>query len=286
MIKFNAPLNFIGILYKLKIFHYLFSVNPVRFHLINGLNAQDISYSTFINTNRTSKQTSLNRFKDLEEITVEILRKVKNPKILDVGVSNGITTYELYKLLKKEIKHFQLHATDKYPFIFYVEKRNMTLILDDNQRIKSIYWGILFLSENLSWNYFLSKILFKISMPLISIKNFEIKKYYLFNQKFKKLIDKSEIIFHHQDIGQNFSQKNFHFIRIMNLLNLSYFHENEIESILKNIIQNIEDQGILLVGRTFKEQNKYSVFKKNKTKFNLIFNKNGGSEIEKLILNI
>lgn len=286
MIKFNAPLSFIGVLSRLKIFHFLFSVNPVRFHLIKSLNVQDIAYGTFINTNRTSKQTSLNRFKDLEEITIEILSKVNNPKILDVGVSNGITTYELYQLLKKEIKHFQLHATDKYPYISYVEKRNMTLILDDNQKIKSIYWGILFLSENLSWNYFLSKFLFKISTNFISFKDFEIKKYLLFNQEFKKLVDKNEIVFHHQDIEQNFSQKNFHFIRIMNLLNLSYFYENEIESILTNIIQNIEDQGILLVGRTLKEQNKYSVFKKNKTKFNLIFNKNGGSEIEKLILKI
>ena len=65
MIKFSANNSILKLFGNKRWFHYLFTVEPTTINKIQDKNLLEVAYSTLIMENKTSKQTSNNRFKEL-----------------------------------------------------------------------------------------------------------------------------------------------------------------------------------------------------------------------------
>mgnify|MGYP001089544255 CR=1 FL=1 len=284
MIKLNSSISTLKLIGKYNWFHYFFIIDPIKLKLIKDSKLAAIAFSTLIMENNTSKQTNVNRFKDLEEITIKYLTESLDYKILDIGVSSGITSCELLELLKKRDIQFTLYATDKYPEIKFYKNIFFTAYLDSNNKVKSIYTGLFFFSDLLSWKYFLSKLFFKILSKFIVIKNNKVDHCSLLYQNFNELILNKKIVFFEHDIINPLNEKNFELVRVMNLLNLGYFSNDFITTSIENIKKSIKENGMLLVGRTINGKNHASLYKLKRDKFTLIESVNRGSEIHDLII--
>jgi hypothetical protein len=284
MLKWNVSVTFFNLFANYNIFFYLFSLNPIKFKLITDKKLAEKAFSSIIMPNKTSKQTGFNRFKELDNIILESLKHFDKYKILDVGISNGITTCELRDMLISNKKKFSLYATDKYPNIFYVKNHFFTAFLDNQYNVKSIYSGFFYLSDYLSWKYFISKILFKLLRHSIRVEKNKTLKINLFYSEFEQLINSNDIKFFEHDIIEPFPQTSFEFVRIMNLLNLNYFSKEFIKIALNNIKLAMKDNGILLIGRTINGSNHASLYKFKESKFVLLHKVNSGSEIHNLIV--
>ena len=284
MIKWNASLTFVRLFGKNNFFPYLFTVNPVKLKSLKDKKLIEKVFNSIVMPNRTSKQTGINRFEELNQITFQSLKPFDECKILDMGISNGITTCELREFLISKEKKLNLYATDKYSKIFLVKNSFYTILLDAEYKIKSIYMGILYLSDYLSWKYFASKILFKLFALCIRIDKKKVFEINLFYSEFEQLINSNDIKFFEHDIIDPFPQTSFEFVRIMNLLNLSYFTKEFIENAIKNIKSIMKNEGVLLVGRTINGLNHASIYKLKESKFVLLHKVNNGSEIHNLII--
>jgi hypothetical protein len=284
MIKFSANNSILKLFGNKRWFHYLFTVEPTILNRIQDKNLLEVAYSTLIMENKTSKQTRKNRFKELDNLTLDVAKNFNHPNILDMGVSNGITTLELHELLSSSRINFSLSATDKFYKIQVFKNNLTTIVFDSNQKISAIHVLGIFLSDILSGKYFLSKILFKILSSILKIDLNKTMEVSLFHKSFQDLIVSKSITFLEYDIFEKNGTKTYDFIRVMNLLNLGYFEKEKIEIALKNIKSLLRNGGFLLVGRTFNDINDASVYKLDDTKFTLINSINSGSEIHHLII--
>jgi len=285
MVKFVASYTLLKYFGESRFFNYLFVVNPLKISEIRDINLMGIAYRTLVMPNKTTKQTSKKRFKELDNLTFDLLEKKVNPKVLDVGISSGLTTYELFQLLDSKRKNFQLDATDKYSKIkLYKTWFYCTII--NNQKIPiSIYWGGLYLSNLMSWKYFTSKILFKIISKFIIVNPKKIMEVPLFYSGFTKLVEKNKVRFFDHDVLKPFQFTNYDFIRVMNIINLSYFTEDQIQKAIANLRSTLKEGGVLMVGRTFHNQNHVSIYIKKGSKLVPKQHVNNGSEINEIVIN-
>ena len=121
---------------------------------------------------------------------------------------------------------------------------------------------------------------------LFDLMNVKLKKSKLLIENLNSI---SQIKFFEQDIF-NIDKKYFHFfdvVRVSNLLNYSYFSENQIKVAINNLKKISKENSIILINRTpnNSKNNTASFFRKKKGKFELIEDLNGGYEIKNLILN-
>lgn len=286
MIKFSANNSILKILGKKKWFHFLFTVNPTILNRIDEKILLEVAYSTLIMENKTSKQTTKNRFKELDNVTLDVVKLFNHPNILDMGVSSGITTSELYELLTSNRNKFCLSASDKYSKIQVLKNSFMTVVLDSNQKIFAIHVLGLFLSDLLSWKYLLSKVLFKISSKFIELDLNKTVEVSLLHKTFQDLIQNKSIKFFECDIFDKIDSNTYDFIRVMNLLNLGYFEKDKIIIALKNVKLSLRNGGYLLLGRTLNEINDAGVYRLVNNKFKLIRSINKGAEIHNLVISL
>lgn len=280
-----------------KLFSKISKINSIKnyfsFNLkyLKDLREEDL-FSSIIDEiklpNGSFKTTRTNRFIDLDQEIIKLLNIEKKYKIHDVAVSDGITSIELYNLLKANDIKFDLTISDKYSFIYSLQKWWGTKYYDSQGGM--IFFDFLGIRgcSYLSNRFFISKILGMIGFSNIgNIEELqEPKKVMLLNPAVVILIDKKEIEFIEYDIFSNkIPEEKYDLVRCMNILNPKYFEINTLNKGIYNLKESLNFNGILLIGRTAIESgvNNASFFKKRV--YNLVKMKdfNLGNEINELV---
>jgi hypothetical protein len=233
--------------------------------------------------NGTSKQTASGRFRNLDLLAADFLTHELN-LIHDVGVSSGVTSVELYSVLRDRGIPFKLMVSDKFSRFFFRGTMVRRIYAVDKTPLCA-YVGIC-ADRKYSWKFPISKILFtliwafeKSSSPFGEIS--------LFDFRLLELIRKGHVDELSFDIFSTSLPDRFTFVRCMNVLNLSYFKPDAISGALALLKSSLKDQGILLLGRTMPDgANAASFYRKVSGNFELIRDLNGGSEISHLVNSI
>ena len=275
---------------NLSIFYMVKSVPVVKFFFVfhlpsvkklnNKYDKLDFSFIRY--GDKTSKHTSANRFFDLDNLVLKNLNDTDN-KILDIGISSGITSYELYEKLIKAKKKFKLSLCDKFSK-FYYQSGFLDIVYDHKKNKKNIYFLKILFDPNLSPIFFISKFFYYI-ISLFGNRSSNYKEINLLDKKILTKIEKGEIEYFDLDIFNSFLKQKYSFIRCMNVLNLSYFSEDKILLGIKNIFKLLREEGYLIIGRTNdKGINNVSLYIKKKNKLKVLRKVNKGCDINHLIL--
>ena len=241
-------------------------------------------YKGILTSDGTSKHTAPGRFRDLDSLVVDYLSHESN-LIHDVAVSSGITSVELYSVLRDRGVPFKLMVSDKFSHYLY-RGTIVRRIYAVNKTLLFAYVGWILADRKCSWKFPISKFLFplvrafdKPSPPFREIP--------LYDFRLLELIRQGHVEELSYDIFSTSLPDRFTFVRCMNVLNLDYFKPDAIHRALSLLKNSLKDQGILLLGRTLPGgTNAVSFYKKVSDHFELIGDLNGGSEIRHLVESI
>ncbi len=239
--------------------------------------------SLYSNNNNTSKTTYGGRFVDLNNVLLKLIDNRKIIKIHDVAISSGVTTADLYNFLINNNINAQIDASDSFSTIEYYGD-NIKYFFDTNNNLIQIYFFRLFLGLKISNYFFISKLFFLLLKISKNTKQ-KRKKIFLFDKEFHKYYSSNQINYFDFDLFDiNHSNTKYDFIRVMNVLNLIYFTNQQIIFAVKNLIESLEDNGIILIGRTSLEGiNNATFYTKNNNKLISIKSINNGYEHDSLI---
>lgn len=241
-------------------------------------------YKGIVTSDGTTKHTAAGRFHDLDSLVVGHLSHESNV-IHDVAVSNGVTSVELYSVLRGCGVPFKLIISDKFSHYLYRGNR-VRKIYAVNKTLLFAYVGWILADRKCTWRFPISKLLFplvrafdKPSPPFGEIP--------LYESQLLALIRKGHVEELSYDIFSTSLPDTFTFVRCMNVLNLEYFKSDDISRALVLLKDSLKDQGVLLLGRTLPNGvNAVSFYKKVFGNLELIRDLNGGSEVRHLVENI
>lgn len=241
--------------------------------------------------NGSYKTTRVDRFGDIDTILIEMLSSKKSYKIHDIAVSDGITSIELQKRLEHNNINHTLTISDKFSKLYFNTRNGLSVYYDEDGNILMASFLGIHINERLSWKYFLSKFLGILFSKTLSNKrdkeSNKDKEILLLNPETREGITNGKIEFKYFDVfEQEASPTKYDIIRCMNILNPIYFNEAEIKRAIKSIAESLNDDGILIVGRTEIENNKNlaSIFRIKNSQLVLEKQFNAGAEIENLVL--
>ena len=269
-------------LIKVPIISKFFTQNIETFDNIDSLDVHDKLIRYFRYGDATGKETYFGRFDDLDKHIMKHLRN--NMSFHDIGCSSGVTSLDLLEKCKKSKIKLNLTISDKYTKLYFTGTF-FRKIYDTSRNLKQIYIGRLLLDKNISPLFFLSKFLFYPFSMLIS-KNLDLSNFRqisLMIPTIKVLHDSNDLEIVDYDIFSTPTRK-FNFVRCMNLLNRSYFSNDLIILGLRNLIQSLSQNGLLLIGRTDTNNiNNASLIKKVDDHLVVLNHFSGGVEIFDLI---
>lgn len=237
--------------------------------------------STFSNVSRYTRE---NRFKSLEKLFLNIISCNEITSILDVGVSTGETSVDLYRILPDNIK---LHISDPYSILYKRKLLVFNIYFDFLRELK----GIDFLGFPIKRKYsnrFLTRLaehFYTLFKPIQLGSSFV--KVLSLHKEAVKLIDEERIIWEDFDLfNLGKVEVKFDMIRVMNVLNHELFSPKEFRKAFKNILEILNPNGIIFLGRSVvnsPDKFSVSVFKRVDNRLIEIHNLNGGSDFRKYI---
>ena len=234
---------------RYKYFRSIFIFDITKSSEINDSDLYNKVISLYSNNNNTSKTTYEGRFDDLNHILLQLFDNKNTIKIHDVAVSSGITTSDLYKFLIKNNINTEIDASDRFSTIEYYGN-NVKYFFDSNNNIVQIYFYNIFLGLKISNIFFISKLFFYL-IKIFRNNNENRKKLFLFDKDFFELFNQKKIHYFDYDLFDlDIPEKKYNFIRVMNILNLIYFTEDKIVFAVKKLMESLEENGIMLIGRT------------------------------------
>ena len=254
--------------------------------------------------NGVTKTTDRNRMRNVDAWFLEFLPKDKLQRVLDVGISSGITTVELCELFDSKSIAYQMTGMDSdltaFLLIFsddksiLVDKKGNPIHFEINGKgfgyvkgtnLKHLVARTLLKSQS---SFFIN---FRLqgsleSIPKVNLKNrTEIHRIDLVCREIKenpsiKLLEDS--IFSEGDGNK------YNVIRAANILNKSYFSDEQLIDAVQKLGKRLETGGFLLICRTNIEgENNATLFKLTKeNKFEMVSRFGEGSEVEDLVLGI
>jgi hypothetical protein len=177
----------------------------------------------------------------------------------------------------------EFYISDKYSK-FFISNGCITRIYSADYTLMHFYlFNFLYADNKISNWFFLSKILFHI-LNLIPVRSVapltqmtEIK---LYNGKVIDALDTGKIHELEYDVLHTRTDRKFTFIRAMNILNRIYFTEEEILRALGNILYTLEENGLLLSGRTSKSVNHVTFYRKVNSRLVILETVNNGSDTD------
>ena len=109
MIKFGLKnASFLALMAKMPILKHFFVLRvSEKFHHVSQEDVLNKFYQDIFVSSKTSKKTHANRFNDLDKYSLSFLNEVGENTLHDVAVSSGISSFELYTVLKKEKYNFE-----------------------------------------------------------------------------------------------------------------------------------------------------------------------------------
>lgn len=259
-------------------------------------------FSSIKLANGTTKTTDRNRMRDVDRWLYEFLPKTKVQKILDVGISSGITTVELCELLDEKNTPYAVAAMDS-------DLTAYLLILGDGESVLVDRRGnpIHFEMNGKGFGYVKgTNVKHRAERAFLKFKtkmlvNFRLKND--FNRP-KNTAEKNDLevraiklvcreitenprikLLEESVFAENAAEK-YGVIRAANILNKGYFSDAQLLEAVRKLAGRLEPNGFLLVCRTNSEgENNASLFRLNReNEFKLTGRFGEGSEIENLVL--
>lgn len=257
-------------------------------------------FSSLMTRNKTYKTTFHNRFSDINTMLREYLLRhgPSAPRIMDVGVSSGISTVELYDDLNQGGLEAEILATDILvdASLVRVFPGCHTLVDPDGFPLRldlpfvsmkpwvtrGDYYNGMFLVRKLANALFTHRVRRVMRKP----DDHRIRRVKLVTPR---ALSKTGINICRDDISQYKTEyaSNFDFIRAANVLNKGYFPPGQLVKMITHIAQYLrEPHGSLLVVRTHDDRSNHGTLfslGENK-KFEVVQRYGNGSEIEDVVL--
>jgi hypothetical protein len=247
------------------------------------------------------KRTYSKRFEDFDASALECIQShfSKNNsgpfRIHDVGVSDATTACDFFERFVKIIPDISYDASDYEPEYYIIEKDGFKIVLSPRGFLCEVVWENFVLTNAVNVVlkiFFMNKVIrFFLNNRIHSLqKDFEdkklrAKKMRLFSKKALNL-ESSDTRFHlkKHNLLDNFDQE-YHVVRAMNVLNLTYFNEQQFAQIVENIFNALYNGGLFVTGSN---QNAGScvnggIYKKNEKGFEELWRSGSGSVIDNII---
>ena len=208
------------------------------------------------------KRTYRKRFDVFDESACELIRdrfsRDEPLAVLDCGISDGRTAADFFQKLAGAYGELKYLGTDYDPYVKVVRDRAITVVFSSkNQPVQMIRPPFVFnLKQPDRWNRypanrFLADVLYKRYVPAM-LKQIEEshsgETIALFCDDATKLAARDQrFCLESYDVLQS-SPGRYHVIRMMNLLNPTYFSEAEFDRIIANVRNGLVDGGLFVVG--------------------------------------
>ncbi len=211
-------LNFVE---RLSFFKHFFIAQIDVISQINSDSLLDRVFTATFVTSGTSKQTAKGRFAELDLQTLRWIGAQESPRIHDIAVSSGITSYELFSFLKAQKKNYKGVISDKYSSVF-VSDEPIKKVFDAEGTLVFAYVAFLFASPR---NRFfpLSKFIFSFLDKEKKENLDSCKEVKLYHPLILDLLKTKEIEEIYYDVFDTQLDSQFSFVRCMNVLNSTYF---------------------------------------------------------------
>ena len=227
-----------------------------------------------------SRLTWSGRFEALDGELAQLLDR--RCLILDVAVSSGETTLDLFLVLKKSGQYFQLSMCDPWSKVF-IRRGLITSIRNEFGGFILHRVGPLVFSRNLRWIWALSKVSGMLLNKALQQRDWGDKHSLLRPEVETRLVNR-EFSWISWDAFQGPTETRYDVIRVMNLLNEKLFSRIKIERAVANAHASLTEQGILLIGQTDHQGvTAATFFRKDDKGFREVKAVNGGTKLANLI---
>ena len=266
-------------------------------------------------SNRVARTTARNRFTRLDSETIPSLAKVypatSSLVVEDYAVSNGLTAIEWYETLRSYYRDVWFTASDHILFLIEVrsQSRGTYIVEPDGTPIQYIcppFVVSLVESPHFAFpvNRFLQRSAIrewknsfaeKFHLPAewssldlrqewISVPPFTMRQLPLIHPEVLRLRSERFRLRKHSIFSP--LPVPVDVIRTMNILNLAYFSEPQLQLAIRSVYQSLHTGGIWIVGRTLDEElsrHEVTVFRKTLEGWEVLFRVGSGSEIEQIV---
>ncbi len=242
------------------------------------------------------KRTYSKRFNLFDKKVYEILkqkfRSMDSIKAHDVGVSDGRTSVDFFTKVYVLFPKIQFTASDYNPTIKILKTKRLKVALtESNQLLEITYSPFVFNAvkrdsyRHYPLNHVIRKIieLFLVAPLLRSYQKgiVKAKSVFLFAPSAINLQKKNQHFNLSQHDVLNPFKETYTFIRAMNVLNPSYFSNDDFQKIVQHMYDGLENNGLLITGSNQEANSTVdgAVYKKNKNGFGLVWTSGKGSQI-------
>ncbi|MHB1586408.1 MAG: ATP/GTP-binding protein [Acidiferrobacteraceae bacterium] len=267
---------------------------------------EEAFFSSLKLRNGTFKTTFPGRFFDINKQIIDLLKAgdIRVDNLLDIGISSGVSTLELYDELTSAGYRTRITGTDLMVDARIVSVFPRCFALMDSTgyplRFDFFKWGLapwIVVDDYRSTGFFVLRKLLNVIFHY-RLKAICKSPHHAFRDV--KLItprlgDNTNISVRQDDItklNESFCDK-FNFIRAANILNRGYFSEKELAAILSNVKRYLtKPRGHLLIMRTLEDENDRHIWNNHGTLFSVdnhekceIVRRFGlGSEVDDIVL--
>lgn len=220
----------------------------------------------------SSRETASKRLEKTHNIIYKLVNDKKIVKILDIGVSDGTTTYDLYKYLKKKNINSKITISELILGIYRFSSQKIILFTNENFQIfKFVVCNIIF-DKNLSpLKYLISFFGFYFFKPILIMLKYTDSKYIkVFDDKIEELLKEKKILKTNLNINNiKYVSKKYDLIRAFNILNKKNFN-NMIQNNLKNVKKILKPNSYFITGYNFRNNLYIYIYKYYYKEFKLI----------------
>lgn len=259
---------------------FVFKINYIHSIKDNALRSE--LYAAIYTERNIAKSTAVNRFLDIDDVSIQYMHKADINIVHDIAVSSGITSVELFDKIRQSGRHVDLFISDKYS-TYYFAGNFITRVFNVNKKLTCGYICSILADYNINRIFFISHLLCHLLNMLPLPKRLE--KISLYDQKTMSYLSANLIREISYDLFDSSIREDFTFVRCMNLLQSGYLREEQIKDALENIKLSLKEGGILQVGRTLQDgTNNVSFYQKKGCRFIAIKHINKGFENDTFVL--
>jgi hypothetical protein len=213
--------------------------------------ADRIVSSVWVDRAALSKETAAGRFRDLDDMLIDLIRQVPNPVIHDVAVSNGITSLELLDRLRAAGIPARLYISDKFARCVSVRRGLVARVYDAYGSLLHARVGVVLADRQASWRFPVSRVLFRLlGERAPSVTDADVTEIVLYDRWVRDALDAGVMTNLEYDVFSSRVDIEFDFVRCMNTITRKNFSPERIAAAVANLQRSIKPSGLLLVGRT------------------------------------
>lgn len=247
------------------------------------------------------KRTYAKRFEVFDNFVLEHLQAdFKNNELLtvhDAGVSDGRTALDFFEKVSCAFPILKYIASDYDPKVYVLESAKYKVTLNSAGKVLEILFPpfVFNMVKRDSYRGYPLNHLFRLVLYYFYVTPL-LKRYRKSEIKAKELVlfapevlraakNNSSLILDKHNLLEPFKEQ-VHVIRAMNVLNISYFSENEFKAIIRNIYDGLIDGGYLITGSNQESGSIVhgAIYQKVKDSFQEIGKSGDGSLIGQMVL--